>query len=89
VYGIIKEYDDKPEELSPNVTAPEKVAFKDWMNRNDIARSTILLGMELWIHADYPVVYDAKTLWEKLASAYNSKLKLNIFKIREDLSSIK
>jgi len=35
------------------------------------------------------VVEEAKTLWEKLASAYKSKLKLNIFEIREDLWSIK
>jgi hypothetical protein len=45
--------------------------------------------MELRIHAEYMVIDDAKTLWEKLASAYKSKLKLNIFEIREDLWSIK
>jgi len=89
VYGIIKEYDNKPEEPAPNATATEKAAFKDWMNRHGVARSTILLGMELRIQAKYTVVDNAKTLWEKLASAYKSKLKLNIFEIREDLWSIK
>jgi hypothetical protein len=45
--------------------------------------------MEPRIQAEYTVVEDAKTLWEKLASSYKSKLKLNIFEIGEDLWSIK
>jgi len=39
--------------------------------------------------AEYTVVDDAKTLWEKISSAYKSKLKLDIFEIREELWSIK
>jgi len=89
VYGIIKGYDDKPEEAAANATTTEKAAFKDWMNHHGVARSTILLGKEPRIQAEYTVVEDAKTLWEMLASAYKSKLKLNIFEIREDLGSIK
>ena len=45
--------------------------------------------MELRTQAEYTVVDHAKTLWVKLASAYKSKLKLNIVEIREDLWSIK
>jgi hypothetical protein len=45
--------------------------------------------MESRIQAEYTVVDDAKTLWKQLASGYKSKLKLNIFEIREDLWSIK
>jgi hypothetical protein len=41
--------------------------------------------MEPKIQAEYSVVDDVKTLWEKLASAYKSKLKLNMFEIGEDL----
>jgi len=89
MYGIIKGYDDKPEEPAANAIATEKAGFKDWMNRHGVARSTILLGMEPRIQAEYTVVDDGKTLWEKLASAYKSKLKLNIFENREDLWSIK
>jgi len=89
VYGIIKGYDDKPEEPAANATATEKAAFKDWMNRHGVARSTILLGVEPSIQAEYTVVDDAKTLWEKLASAYKSMLMRNIFEIREDIWSIK
>jgi hypothetical protein len=89
VYGIIEVFNDKPEEPAANVTAKEKAPFKNWMKHHGVARSTILLGMEQRIQAEYNVVEDAKTLWEKLASAYKSKLKLNIFEIREDHWSIK
>jgi len=69
VFCIIKGYDDKPEELAANATATEMAAFKVWMNRHDAARSTILLGMDPRIQAEYLVIDDAKTLWEKLESA--------------------
>ena len=85
VYGTIKGYDDKPKEPAANATATEKTAFKDWMNRHGVARLTILRGMGLRIQVEYTVVENAKSLWEKLASAYKSKLKLNIFRIRKDL----
>jgi len=72
VYGIIKGYDEMPEEPAANATAPEMAAFKEWMNCHGVARWTILLGMEPQIQAEYTVVDDAKTLWEQLASAYKS-----------------
>jgi len=89
VYGIIKGYNDKPEEPAANATATEKAASKDWMNHHGVARWTILLGREPRIQAEYTVVDDVKTLCQKLASAYKSKLKLNIFEIREVLGSIR
>jgi len=89
VYGIIKGYDDKPEEPAENVTATEKAALKDWMNRHGVARLTILLSMEPRIQVEHTVIDDAKTLWEKLASAYKSKRKIKSFEIRADLWSIK
>jgi len=67
MYGIIKGYDDKPEEPAANATATEKATFIDLMNRHGVARSSILLRMELRIQAEYTVVEDAKNLWEKLA----------------------
>jgi hypothetical protein len=69
VYGIIKGYDDKPEEPAANATVTEQAAFRDWMNHHGVARSTILLGMQPRIQVEYTVVDDAKMLWEKLASA--------------------
>jgi hypothetical protein len=89
LYGIIQGYKDEPDEPAANATATEKAALKDWMNRHNVARSTILLGMEPRIQAEYTVVNDEKTLWQKIASADKSKLKHNIFEIRQALGSIK
>jgi len=47
VYGIIKGYDDMPAEPAANATATETATRKDWMNSHRVARSTILLAMEL------------------------------------------
>jgi len=68
VYGIIKGYSDKPEEPAANLTATVMAVFKDCINRNGVARSTMRLGKEPRIHSQYTVVDNAKTLWEKLAS---------------------
>jgi len=54
-----------------------------------VARSTIVVSMEPIIQGEYIVVDDVKMLWEMLVSAYESKLKLNIFEIRDDHWSIK
>jgi len=70
VYGIIKGYDDKPEETAAKATGTEKTAFDDWTNCHGVARSTILQGMGPRMPVEYTVVDDAKTLWENLASVY-------------------
>jgi len=88
VYGIIKEYNDKPGEPAANTTTTEMASFKDWMNRHGVARSTVLQGLQLRIQEEYMVVDNAKMLWERHASAYKLKSKLNIFKVREDLCNI-
>jgi hypothetical protein len=44
--------------------------------------------MDPRIHAEYKVVNNVKTLCEKLASAYKSKLKLKIFENMENLWSV-
>jgi hypothetical protein len=85
VYGIMKGSDDKREEPAAIATATEKAASRDWMNRHGVARSTIVLGIEPWIHADYTVIENAKMHCEKRPSAYKSKLKLNVFKISKHL----
>jgi hypothetical protein len=38
VYGIIKGYDNKPEEPAANATATGKAAFQDWNNHHSVAR---------------------------------------------------
>jgi len=72
LYGILKGYKDKPEEPAANATATETTAFKDWINRNGVARSTILLGMEPRTQTEFTVVHDTKTLSDTLASSYPS-----------------
>jgi len=89
VYGIIQRYNDKLEQPAANANATVKAAFKDRMNRHGVSRSTILLGMQPRIPAEYTVIDYAKTLWEKISSAYKSKLKLNIFESRQDQWGIK
>jgi hypothetical protein len=44
-YGIIKGYNDKPEEPAADATATEITAFKDRMNHRGVFRSTVLLGI--------------------------------------------
>jgi hypothetical protein len=89
VYGINKGYNDKAEQPAANATAIETAAFNDWIHCHGAFRLSIPLSMEPKIQVEYTVVDNAKTLWEKLASAYKSKLKLYIFEIWEDLWSIK
>jgi len=45
--------------------------------------------MAAGIDASYMEITDAWTLWEKLATAYKSKLKFNVFQIREELLGIR
>jgi len=94
VYGIVTGEDVRPEDLAePDATAAEKLAhraaFKDWVKQQGTARSTILLGMEPGLQASYREITDARTLWEKLVTAYKAKLKLNVFQIQEELLGIR
>jgi hypothetical protein len=41
VHGIIKGYDDKPEEPAANATATEKASFTDWMNCHGVVGQTL------------------------------------------------
>jgi len=45
VYGIITGYYNKPAELAVITTATMMAAFKDWMDYNGVARSTIPMGI--------------------------------------------
>ena len=89
VWGIIEGYDTKPPTPATDATVTEFKEYKEWMNRHGIARSTILLGMEPHLQNEYMGVKDAKELREKLATAYRTKLQLNILDTREDLFNLK
>ena len=89
VWGIIEGYDTRPPSPTTDATVTEFKEYKEWMNRHGIARSTILLGMEPRLQNEYMDVKGAKELWEKLATAYRTKLQLNIFDISEDLLNLR
>ena len=89
MWGIIEGYDTKPPTPATDVTVTKFKEYKEWMNRHGIARSTILLGMEPHLQNEYMGVKDAKELREKLATAYRTKLQLNILDTREDLFNLK
>jgi len=57
--GIIKGYDNKPEESAEIMTATEMAASKDWMNCSCVTRSTTLLHMQPTIEIEYTVIDDA------------------------------
>jgi len=89
VYGIVTGEDEQPEAPADNAAAAETLAHRsavrDWVKQHDTARLIILLGMKPWLQASYMKIADVRTLWEKLATAFNAQLKLNVFQIREEL----
>jgi len=94
VYGIVTGEDARPEDpAEQDATTTEKLAHrasvKDWVKQHSPAQSTILLAMEPRLLASYMEITDARTLWEKLATAYIAKLKFNVFQIREELFGIR
>jgi len=74
VYGIVTGEDERPEDLAEDATAAVKLAHRaavhDRVQQHGTAQSTIMLGMEPWLQASYMEITDARTLWEKLATAY-------------------
>jgi hypothetical protein len=71
------------------MTPTEMASFNHTVNHQGVARSTILLGMELRIQVKYTVVNNGKVHCQMLASACKGKLKLIIVEIREDIWCIK
>jgi len=75
--GKITGEDEWPEDpAEQDATSAEslahKAAVKDWVKRHGTGQWTILLGMEPQLLASYMEITDARTLWEKLATAYNA-----------------
>ena len=93
VYGIVTGEDERPEDPAEDATAAEKLAHraavKDWVKQHGTARSTILFSKEPRLQASYMEITDARTLWEKLATAYKAKLKFNVFQIQDKLLGIR
>jgi len=70
--------------------APEDATeLKSWKKQHGIARSTILLAMERSLQQQYGVQKNAKALWDQLREDYKSKVKLNVWALRDEMSAVK
>ena len=63
--------------------------FKAWKKQHGIARSTILLAMERSLQQQYGVQKDAKALWDQLEEDYKSKVMLNVWALRDEMSAVR
>jgi len=82
VLGIVDGTEEAPD-------AKDGTEFKAWKKQHGIARSTILLAMERSLQQQYGVQKDAKTLWDQLKEDYKSKMKLNVWALRDEMSAVK
>ena len=80
VLGIVNGTEEVPE------VATE---LKSWKKQYGIARSTILLAMERSLQQQYGVQKDAKALWDHLKEDYKSKVKLNVWALRDEMSAVR
>jgi len=85
VLGIV----DGTEEAPDAKNAKDATEFKAWKKQHGIARSTILLAMERSLQQQYGVQKDAKALWDQLKEDYKSKVKLNVWALRDEMSAVK
>jgi hypothetical protein len=82
VLGIVDGTEEAPD-------AKDGTEFKAWKKQHGIARSTILLAMERSLQQQYGVQKDAKALWDQLKEDYKSKVKLNVWALRDEMSAVR
>jgi len=82
VLGIVDGTEEAPD-------AKDRAEFEVWKKQHGIARSTILLAMERSLQQQYGVQKDAKALWDQLKEDYKSKVKLNVWALRDEMSAVK
>jgi hypothetical protein len=63
--------------------------FKAWKRQHGIAPSTILLAIERSWQQQYGIQKDAKVLWDQLKEDYKSKVKLNVWALRDEMSAVR
>jgi len=80
VLGIVDGTEEAPEDATE---------LKSWKKQDGIARSTILLAMERLLQQQYGVQKDAKALWDQLNEDYKSKVKLNVWALRDEMSAVR
>jgi len=74
-------------EQAPDTT--DTTEFKAWKKQHGIARSTVLLAMERSLQQQYGVQKDAMALWDQLKEDDKSKVKLNVWALRDEMSAVK
>jgi len=82
VLGIVDGTEEAPD-------AKDGTEFKAWKKQHGIARSTILLAMKRSLQQQYGIQKDAKALWDQLKEDYKSKVKLNVWALRDEMSAVK
>jgi hypothetical protein len=82
VLGIVDGTEEAPD-------ATDATESKAWKKQHGIARSTILLAMERSLQQQYGVQKDPKALWDQLKKDYKSKVKLNVWALRDEMSAVK
>jgi len=80
---------DGTEEAPDVKNAKDATEFEAWKKQHGIARSTILLAMERSLQQQYGVQKDAKALWDQLKEDYKSKVKLNVWALRDEMSAVR
>jgi hypothetical protein len=86
--------DERPDDRVEDTTAVEKLvlpgAVTHWLTQHGTAQSLILLGtVEPRLQALFMENTDGRTLWERQATAYKIRLKLNVFQSLEELLGIR
>jgi hypothetical protein len=82
VLGIVDGTEEAPD-------AKDRTEFKAWKKQHGIARPTMLLAMERSLQQQYGVQKDAKALWDQLKEDYKSKVKLNVWAVRDEMSAVR
>jgi len=82
VLGIVDGTEEAPD-------GKDRSDFTAWKKRHGIARSTILLTMKRSLQQQYGVQKDAKALWDQLKEDYKTKVKLNVWALRDEMSAVK
>jgi len=82
ILGIVDGTEEAPD-------AKDGTEFKAWKKQHGIARSTILLAMERSLQQQFGVQKDAKALWDQLKEDYKSKVKLNVWALRDEMSAVR
>jgi len=82
VLGIIDGTEEAPE-------ATDASEFKAWKKWRGIVLSTIFLAMERSLHQQYGIQKDAKELWDQLKEENKSKVKLNVWALRDEMSAVR